>query len=133
MPGTSAHIGEFKASKGWFERFKNRSDIHSVIRHVLEENTKQDLQYSGGKGTPRTQCLISHCCIFNKESSRTSIMSEKTESEVVTTTPWQCKLSTPEERLASLYQTSKFTDLTITFPGHEETMKVLYFYHWYIL
>lgn len=50
-------------------------------------------------------------------------MSEKTESEVVTTTPWQCKLSTPEERLASLYQTSKFTDLTITFPGHEETMK----------
>nr|XP_053634361.1 tigger transposable element-derived protein 1-like [Cherax quadricarinatus] len=33
MPATSGDVSEFKASKGWFERFKNRSGIHSVIRH----------------------------------------------------------------------------------------------------
>nr|XP_053637938.1 tigger transposable element-derived protein 1-like [Cherax quadricarinatus] len=33
LPTTSTNICEFKASKGWFERFKNRSGIHSVTRH----------------------------------------------------------------------------------------------------
>ncbi|XP_069940538.1 tigger transposable element-derived protein 1-like [Cherax quadricarinatus] len=33
MPATSDDVSEFKASKGWFERFKKRSGIHSVIRH----------------------------------------------------------------------------------------------------
>ncbi|XP_053643175.2 tigger transposable element-derived protein 1 [Cherax quadricarinatus] len=32
-PATSGDVSEFKASKGWFERFKNRSGIHSVMRH----------------------------------------------------------------------------------------------------
>jgi len=30
-PGSSAE--EFKASKGWFDNFKNRTGIHSVLRH----------------------------------------------------------------------------------------------------
>nr|XP_053634985.1 tigger transposable element-derived protein 1-like [Cherax quadricarinatus]XP_053634986.1 tigger transposable element-derived protein 1-like [Cherax quadricarinatus]XP_053634987.1 tigger transposable element-derived protein 1-like [Cherax quadricarinatus]XP_053634988.1 tigger transposable element-derived protein 1-like [Cherax quadricarinatus] len=33
MPAMSAEVSEFKASKGWFERFKKRSGIHSVVRH----------------------------------------------------------------------------------------------------
>ena len=33
LPGTSAEPEEFKASRGWFERFKTRSGIHSVVRH----------------------------------------------------------------------------------------------------
>lgn len=31
--GTSAETDDFKASRGWFEKFKKRSGIHSVIRH----------------------------------------------------------------------------------------------------
>nr|XP_020636897.1 tigger transposable element-derived protein 1-like [Pogona vitticeps] len=31
-PGTSAEPEVFKASRGWFERFKTRSGIHSVVR-----------------------------------------------------------------------------------------------------
>jgi len=30
-PGSSAE--EFKASKGWFDNFKKRTGIHSVVRH----------------------------------------------------------------------------------------------------
>ena len=30
---TSDDTFEFKASRGWFEKFKNRSKIHNVIRH----------------------------------------------------------------------------------------------------
>nr|XP_034953219.1 tigger transposable element-derived protein 1-like [Zootoca vivipara] len=33
QPGTSAESEVFKASRGWFERFKTRSGIHSVVRH----------------------------------------------------------------------------------------------------
>nr|XP_020671309.1 tigger transposable element-derived protein 1-like [Pogona vitticeps] len=33
QPGTSAEPEEFKASRGWFERFKIRSGIHSMVRH----------------------------------------------------------------------------------------------------
>ncbi|XP_063302179.1 tigger transposable element-derived protein 1-like [Pelobates fuscus] len=33
QPGTSADAEGFKASRGWFERFKTRSGIHSVVRH----------------------------------------------------------------------------------------------------
>ncbi|XP_053235637.1 uncharacterized protein LOC128409319 isoform X1 [Podarcis raffonei] len=32
-PGPSAEIESFKASHGWFERFKRRTGIHSVVRH----------------------------------------------------------------------------------------------------
>ncbi|XP_044137796.1 tigger transposable element-derived protein 1-like [Bufo gargarizans] len=32
-PSTSAASDEFKASRGWFEKFRRRSGIHSVIRH----------------------------------------------------------------------------------------------------
>ncbi|XP_068204820.1 tigger transposable element-derived protein 1-like [Palaemon carinicauda] len=30
---TDSTTGEFKASCGWFEKFRNRSGIHSVVRH----------------------------------------------------------------------------------------------------
>ncbi|XP_069961022.1 tigger transposable element-derived protein 1-like [Cherax quadricarinatus] len=33
LPANSGDVSEFKASKGWFERFKNRTGIHSVVRH----------------------------------------------------------------------------------------------------
>ncbi|XP_070586956.1 tigger transposable element-derived protein 1-like, partial [Erythrolamprus reginae] len=33
MPGTPEDEGSFKASWGWFERFKMRTGIHSVMRH----------------------------------------------------------------------------------------------------
>nr|XP_053657401.1 tigger transposable element-derived protein 1-like [Cherax quadricarinatus] len=33
VPATSGDACDFKASKGWFERFKKRSGIHSVVRH----------------------------------------------------------------------------------------------------
>ncbi|CAH2327525.1 tigger transposable element-derived 1-like, partial [Pelobates cultripes] len=33
QPGTSADAEGFKASRGWFERFKTRSGIHSVVSH----------------------------------------------------------------------------------------------------
>ena len=32
-PGTRNDTLEFKASRGWFEKFKNRSKIHNVVRH----------------------------------------------------------------------------------------------------
>ena len=32
MPGTSAAVGEFKASRGWFDKFKKQTGIHSVVR-----------------------------------------------------------------------------------------------------
>ena len=33
QPGTSTENNDFKASRGWFYNFKNRSGIHSVLRH----------------------------------------------------------------------------------------------------
>ena len=33
MPDTSAQKEEFKASRGWFENFKKRTGIHSVVMH----------------------------------------------------------------------------------------------------
>ncbi|CAH2306934.1 tigger transposable element-derived 1-like [Pelobates cultripes] len=33
QPGMSANAESFKASRGWLERFKSRSGIHSVVRH----------------------------------------------------------------------------------------------------
>ncbi|XP_063307083.1 tigger transposable element-derived protein 1-like isoform X3 [Pelobates fuscus] len=33
QPGMSPDVEGFKASRGWFERFKTRSGIHSVVRH----------------------------------------------------------------------------------------------------
>ncbi|CAI5790600.1 transposable element-derived 1-like [Podarcis lilfordi] len=33
QPGTSGEPEVFKASRGWFDRFKTRSGIHSVVRH----------------------------------------------------------------------------------------------------
>ena len=32
-PWTNDDFFEFKARRGWFEKFKNRSKIHNVIRH----------------------------------------------------------------------------------------------------
>ncbi|XP_053241211.1 tigger transposable element-derived protein 1-like [Podarcis raffonei] len=33
QPGTSGEPEVFKASRGWFDRFKTRSGIHSMVRH----------------------------------------------------------------------------------------------------
>ncbi|CAH2327822.1 tigger transposable element-derived 1-like [Pelobates cultripes] len=41
QPGTSADAEGFKASRGWFERFKTRSGIDSVVRH--EEAASSDV------------------------------------------------------------------------------------------
>ncbi|XP_066982134.1 uncharacterized protein [Macrobrachium rosenbergii] len=38
---------------------------------------------------------------------------------------WQCNLETPGERLTACFRYEKLTDLTITFPGHSETVKYL--------
>ena len=32
MPGMSAAVSEFKASRGWFDKFKKQTSIHSVVR-----------------------------------------------------------------------------------------------------
>lgn len=32
-PGMSAVLSEFKASRGWFSKFKKRIGIHSVVKH----------------------------------------------------------------------------------------------------
>ena len=32
-PGTSAESDSFKTSRGWFDKFKKRSGIHSVVGH----------------------------------------------------------------------------------------------------
>ena len=39
-PGSSAE--EFKASKGWFDNFKKRTGIHSVIRHGEVASSNKD-------------------------------------------------------------------------------------------
>lgn len=33
QPGSSNEAAEFKASRGWFEKFKRRTGILSVVRH----------------------------------------------------------------------------------------------------
>ncbi|XP_023230982.1 tigger transposable element-derived protein 1-like isoform X1 [Centruroides sculpturatus] len=41
-PGSSFEIDRFKASRGWFEKFKKRSGIHSIVHHgeALSANKK---------------------------------------------------------------------------------------------
>lgn len=38
-PSTSATSNEFKASRGWFDKFRKRSGIHSVVRHGEASNS----------------------------------------------------------------------------------------------
>jgi len=40
-PGTNGDTDDFKASRGWFEKFKKRSGIHSVVRHVEAASANQ--------------------------------------------------------------------------------------------
>ena len=40
-PGMSGDTDVFKASRGWFEKFKKRSGIHSVVRHGEAVNANQ--------------------------------------------------------------------------------------------
>ena len=40
--GTSDDTFEFKAIRGWFEKFKNRSKIHKVIRHGEASSSKKE-------------------------------------------------------------------------------------------
>ena len=41
-PGTSNQSNEFKASRRWFNRFKQRSGIHSVVRHGEAASADKD-------------------------------------------------------------------------------------------
>ena len=41
-PGTSEQSNEFKASRGWFNQFKQRSGIHSVVRHGKAASADKD-------------------------------------------------------------------------------------------
>ena len=41
LPGSSADNDEFKASRGWFEKFK-RSGIHSVVVHGKAASLNKD-------------------------------------------------------------------------------------------
>lgn len=41
-PGTSADTDVFKASRGWFEKFKKRSGIRSVVRHGGSRSMNQE-------------------------------------------------------------------------------------------
>ena len=45
-PGTSSETEVFKASRGWFEKFKKRTGIHSVVRHgeASSSNKKECLR-----------------------------------------------------------------------------------------
>ncbi|CAL4124360.1 unnamed protein product [Meganyctiphanes norvegica] len=49
---------------------------------------------------------------------------EELPEEENTTSPWQSQLTTSKERLNALYSHGHLTDLTIIFPGREETYKV---------
>jgi hypothetical protein len=40
-PGTSSDTDVFQASRGWFEKFKKRSGIHSVVRHGEAASSNQ--------------------------------------------------------------------------------------------
>uniref|UniRef100_UPI00358F173F tigger transposable element-derived protein 1-like n=1 Tax=Myxine glutinosa TaxID=7769 RepID=UPI00358F173F len=42
LPGSSADDDEFKASRGWFEKFKRRSGIHSVVMHGEAASSNKD-------------------------------------------------------------------------------------------
>uniref|UniRef100_UPI00358F4F24 tigger transposable element-derived protein 1-like n=1 Tax=Myxine glutinosa TaxID=7769 RepID=UPI00358F4F24 len=42
LPGSSADGDEFKASRGWFEKFKRRSGIHSVVMHGEAASSNKD-------------------------------------------------------------------------------------------
>ena len=41
-PGTSEQSNEYKASRGWFNRFKQQSGIHSVVRHGKAASADKD-------------------------------------------------------------------------------------------
>jgi hypothetical protein len=40
-PGTSGDTDVFKSSRGWFEKFKKRSGLRSVVRHGEAESENQ--------------------------------------------------------------------------------------------
>jgi len=39
---SSSSAEEFKASKGWFDNFKKRTGIHSVVRHGEAASSNKD-------------------------------------------------------------------------------------------
>ncbi|XP_069961470.1 putative CENPB DNA-binding domain-containing protein 1 isoform X5 [Cherax quadricarinatus] len=83
-PATSSDIYEFKASKGWFERFKKRSGIHSVVtssRPVAQQVHNKGSQPSGQeeKKSPVVICLDlpDESCTIYKEISNVPENSQK--------------------------------------------------------
>ena len=42
-PRTSAAVSEFKTSRGWFDKFKKRTGIHSVLRQQVFNKGKNDV------------------------------------------------------------------------------------------
>ncbi|XP_069179976.1 uncharacterized protein [Procambarus clarkii] len=55
--------------------------------------------------------------------SKKTSMSQKLKA--VATKPWQCDFFRTEERISALHENSRFSDLTITFPGHQDVMQRL--------
>ncbi|XP_019484941.1 PREDICTED: tigger transposable element-derived protein 1-like [Hipposideros armiger] len=60
LPGTSTENKEvFKASRGWFDNFKRRSGIHSVVRHG--EAASSDAKAAEAFTTEFQKLIVSEC------------------------------------------------------------------------
>ena len=59
-PGTSTENKEgFKASRGWFDNFKRRSGIHSVVKH--REAVSSDSKAAEAFTTEFQKLMVSEC------------------------------------------------------------------------
>nr|XP_053630700.1 tigger transposable element-derived protein 1-like [Cherax quadricarinatus] len=88
LHANSGDVSEFKASKGWFERFKNCTGIHSVVRHgeaassghkVAEKYVHEFKEYINSKGLKPEQ--VFNCdktgLFWKKMPKRTYITQEE--------------------------------------------------------
>ncbi|XP_023665526.1 histone-lysine N-methyltransferase EHMT2 isoform X7 [Paramormyrops kingsleyae] len=59
LPGTSTENEGFKASRGWFDNFKKRSGIHSVVRH--REAAISDAKAAEAFAVEFQKLMVSEC------------------------------------------------------------------------
>ena len=98
LPGTSTENEEgFKASRGWFDNFKRRSGIRSVVRH--REAASSDAKAAEVFATEFQKLMASECYlpeqVFNcdetglfwKEMPKRTCITE--ENAVPVTSPWK--------------------------------------------